>query len=116
MKKKEKSLIRANKKQYKIFLNRFETFYNRFCLGRWVFYNVGICEDKKLFPDGGASVKCDIVQRTFELRFYPLKTPSEKELNKIAYHEALHVLLMPLSADINKQHEVINVLERELGK
>ncbi|MDR2426806.1 MAG: hypothetical protein LBD46_06500 [Endomicrobium sp.] len=106
------------KQQYKIFWNKFIYFFNFFNLARWELRDKGICakaDDKKCAENGGALVLCDIEQRTCTVSFFPLKNIKNKkekteELEALAFHEALHVLLMPLGRNIAFQHEIINVL------
>lgn len=102
--------------QHTIFMEYINYYMNLFQLLRWEFfdhYGIENKHDKDFIKDGGAAVNINCLQRTVQIYFYPFKKKEHQNIEYIketAFHEILHVLLMPLGEKIDIQHEIINTI------
>lgn len=106
----------TSEQQHTIFMKYINYYMNLFHLLRWEFYdNSGIRNkhDKEFCENGGAAININCLQRTVQIYFYPFKKSehqNEEYIRETAFHEILHILLMPLGEQIDIQHEIINTI------
>lgn len=114
----------TGKEQYAIF-RKFFLFYcaKLHIFGRWEIREDGLNPNneisKAIENTGGAYVNYNKEQRVVNFGFVFLKandSQTKQEIQNMAFHEVLHILLAPLGDDTAIHHEVINSLRYILEK
>lgn len=114
------------KEQHQIFMKWFIIYQYKLGLASWHIYDCGIqAEVPEEFKEGAVQLITNNNQNTVQVRFFPFKSPdnqTEEWFKHCALHEALHLLIEPLSympaidnETINKvrakeEHRIINTI------
>lgn len=100
------------KEQHQTFMKWFMRYKEILGLASWHVYDCGIKTDApEEYKDGAVMIETNNNQNTVQITFYPFTSKdnqTEQWLKHCAMHEALHLLIEPLSYIPQVDNEIIN--------